>query len=274
MVLLVTLVTLATAPAYGQVFVRASDEGRGMLRARSGECFLITPYHVVEYVDRVTLVGLGRREAEAQLETTYQEDVALLRVSRSTPMDCGGPWDDGSGLGDRITSASRGILQSMEGSGELRRRPVDIVSAGDAVFIQIREVNPEDRLYQGLSGSVLLIGSRPAGMLMGMDPSTGAGIVMRLDHLSNLTRSFFDIRSADGEADAGTYLVEEERFTGLVLERASLMDRPDRLGSSLGTVAVGSTLQVTGRVVERLWFRVRTPDGRTGFVPTRAVRRM
>jgi hypothetical protein len=102
----------------------------------------------------------------------------------------------------------------------------------------------------------------------------GDGRAVRLDQLSNVVRSFFDVDAPEVLPTAEGFTVEAVEFRGLVSDETRLMSAPDRLATSLARLTVGTTLTVTGRVAERLWYRVRLRDGTSGFVPISAVQRL
>jgi hypothetical protein len=266
------LITLA-APASGQVFVRALEDGQGLLRDRNGTCFVITPQHVIVDAYDVEVVTEGRLRADATVETEYPGDIALLRVAGPSSLPCPPFWDNPPDLSERLASMEEATVVSRNPDGSLHRRFVRIVGV-DETSILLRPMAEGDALFKGLSGSLVLVDGRPAGMLQEVETEMGDGRAVRLDQLSNVVRSFFDVDAPEVLPTAEGFTVEAVEFRGLVSDETRLMSAPDRLATSLARLTVGTTLTVTGRVAERLWYRVRLRDGTSGFVPISAVQRL
>jgi hypothetical protein len=256
-----------------QVFLRSQEIGQGVLRARGGECFVLAPEHVVSSGAPVTVIAEHRRQGIAQVEATYAGDVALLRVDPSALIPCAGAWDAAAQLRERLTSAVEGTLETRNEDGSLQRRFVRITSH-DTRFVTVRPAAAADALFRGLSGSLLRIGGTPAGMLLQVDAETGDGVVLRMDHLSDIVRNFFDVPMPVAAVSAEGYTIEPADLAALVSERTGLREQPDQRAGTITMLDVGAVVRVTGRIKERLWFRVVTGDGRTGFVPTRSVKQM
>lgn len=259
--------------AHAQVFLKAAEQGQGILRSRGGECFVLTPEHVVGGASSVAVISEFRREGSAQVEATFPGDLALLRVDPTPPMPCPGPWDSAEKLQDRLASSSEATLESRNEDGSLQRRFVRVTSH-DSRYITVRPTVAADALFRGLSGSLLRIAGTPAGMLLRVDAESGEGIVLREDHLSDVVRSFFDVSIPAAALAANGYTIDAVEFKAVVTERTVMSLQPDQLASSIATLEVGAVVRVTGRIKERLWYRVVTDDGRTGFVPTRALQKL
>lgn len=254
------------------MFVEATDNGQGLLRERNGECFVVTPKHVVEGSHEVTVVAEGRIEAAARLDTTFTEDVAILRVVDRGRFACGFPWDEARGLDEVLRDAPEGVLVTTTATGAVQRRFVRIVSYAHG-SIRIRPATDGDALFQTLSGGLLEIDGRAAGVLLTVDAKSGSGTVLRMDHLSGIVRGFFDVRPADSLAAASGYTLRPLRFRAMAAERTRIFEQPDRMSATLATLDVGQTFEVTGQVNERLWFRIEH-QGVVGFVPTTAAKRL
>lgn len=254
------------------MFVEATENGQGLLRERNGECFVVTPKHVVEGSGDVTVVAAGRLEAAGRLDTTFTEDVAILRVVDRGRFACGAPWDEAHGLEAVLGEALDGVLVTTTATGAVQRRFVRIVGWAHG-SIRVRPATDGDALFQTLSGGLLEIGGRPAGMLLSVNATSGAGTVLRMDHLSGIVRGFFDVRPADALATASGYTLRPLRFRAMAAERTRIFLQPDRMSATLATLDVGQTFEVTGQVNERLWFRIEH-QGVVGFVPTTAAKRL
>lgn len=251
------------------VFVRAGEDGRGVLRGRAGDCFLLTPEHVLAGRADVSLIAAGRLEGRAELEGRYPPDLALLRVRSG--LGCDGFWDEGRKLDDLLAGAEEGTIVSAGPEGSLERRRVRLVSTDERI-VRVRPVETADRLFAGLSGSLLEVSSRPAGMLVQVDVESHEGIVYRQDYVSDLVRRFFDasVKTAlPATPDGG---VDPRDEMAVATKSHPLMERPDRLAATVGRIDVGDAVRITGRVRDRLWYRVENPKGGgVAYVPTSAL---
>ena len=122
--------------------------------------------------------------------------------------------------------------------------------------MRIRPVSDGDALFRTLSGGLLEVQRRPVGILLAVQPDEGLGNVMRLDHLSDVVRAFFDVRPAGALAAASGYTLRPLTFRAMAAQRTRVFEQPDRLAPTVDTIDVGATFQVTGQVNERLWLRI------------------
>lgn len=268
------LLPLLSAPALAApepVFVKAREHGRGLLRERNGECFVITPHHVVGDESRITIVARGRIERLARNETVYGGDVALLRLESERPLGCSPFWDTGEKLDEALRKNSEGVITSLNEDGSVERRAVHVTSYDERLII-VRPDSERDRFHKGLSGSLLEIRGAPAGMLMQVEPEAGEGMVLRTDHLSDIIHSFFAVETPAPAPGAANYRVAHAAFRAIASKRLEVREQPDRFARSVRSLRVGEVVKVTGQVDGRLWYRVELADGGTGFVPTDALR--
>ena len=127
--LLVALATAAPAlAATPPVFVEARENGQGLLRERNGECFVVTPEHVVAGSEEITVVAPGG-SMRARMDTTFGADVAVRsRVVDRGRFGCGHAWDEGADLDALLTDATDGVLVTTTQTGAVPRRFVRIVA--------------------------------------------------------------------------------------------------------------------------------------------------
>jgi len=196
---LVLLVLLTVLPAAGtaapppQAFVRTAEEGQALLFERLGECYAVTPAHVLGGELFASLTGghSRRPQGDGDLLQTFGYDLAVLHVSGALARFCGGSPAIVTGLEDRLATSDRGVLASVNADGSITRRRVTL-SDVDLLYLRVRPEQNRDQLFKGLSGSLLLVGDRPAGILMAVDADTGEGRVLRYDRALETLRPFFD----------------------------------------------------------------------------------
>ena len=73
------------------VFVESTQKGKGILKSRSGECFVITPEHVVsEDASVLSIIGSKNVLSKGELVQSYGEgiDLAIVRVVGGGAQNC------------------------------------------------------------------------------------------------------------------------------------------------------------------------------------------
>ena len=123
---------IASASVYASdVFIETDMEfGRGMLRAVGNECLVYTPKHVVEDSDGIYVSGRFKRDIEANLLTTYPQDLAVLSIPKSDIALCQeSSWKDGGARVSAIlNSISKAKLSFRKKNGGLTEYDLKIVA--------------------------------------------------------------------------------------------------------------------------------------------------
>lgn len=163
-----------------------------MLVSRLGACYAVTPGHVVGGEIFATLKGGsgGKALGDADLLQKFGYDLAILRVRGRLAASCGDSLRSIPDLGDVLGAETSAAVSSVNPDGSVSRRPVTITDVG-LVHLRVRPASDADRLFQGLSGSPVLVGDRPVGLLMAVDAATGEGRVLRYDRALETLRPFF-----------------------------------------------------------------------------------
>ncbi len=199
-VFLIVIVLVQSAhaqnPQTAQVYVQAAETGQGVLRGRGIECFIVTPFHVVERsLGAIGIVGEAAVRAQSQLERRFAGDVAVLRVDAATNLACSG-WPSTPNVDTLLAAHGTGFMLTRESDGSLSRMPVT-VRATDADSIYVRPTAPDDRITQTMSGSSLVIGTEIVGILLSVEGNEGR--VFQIDDVIRLTASFFSPSSMEGK---------------------------------------------------------------------------
>ncbi|HKL25338.1 MAG TPA: hypothetical protein VJ910_03845 [Desulfuromonadales bacterium] len=180
------------APA--QAYLRADEHGQALLMSRLGECYAVTPEHVIGGALFATLVG-GTPDApqgDADLLQTFGYDLSILRATGAVTRRCGGSLTNVPALDNVLAAASAGVISSVNSDGSITRRDVTFTDVG-LVHLRIRPRGTQDQLFKGLSGSLVLAGKEPVGILMAVDPETGEGRALRYDRAMETLRPFFGL---------------------------------------------------------------------------------
>lgn len=176
--------------AFGQgVFVEAGASGQGFLRARGNECFVVTPFHVVERATgTITVIGEQASRRTAELLRQLPGDLAILRVNEPSTMRCE-EWAAPTSLASVLNSQTGGQLSIREADGSRTLVPVTF-RAIDAESITVRPSQAGDQIHQGMSGASLLVNGTMAGLLLSV--SNGDGLVYQLDDIMRVSQAFFE----------------------------------------------------------------------------------
>lgn len=188
----------AAADLPTQAYVRADEHGQALLLNRLQECYAVTPKHVIGGNLFATLVGGsgGAHHGDADLLQTFGYDLSILRVTGALARQCGGSLGNIPRLDDLLASSSAAVVTSINEDGSISRRNVTL-SDVDVIYLHVRPDRAKDQLFKGLSGSLLLVGERPAGILMSVEPDTGEARVLRYDRALETLRPFFGLSAPE-----------------------------------------------------------------------------
>jgi len=193
LMLLVCLIpsAMATDSRPTQAFIRAGEHGQALLLSRLGECYAITPEHVIGSDLFATLVGgdAGKSQGDGDLLQTFGYDLSILRVTGALAKQCGGSLTNVPILDSLLSATSAANVSSVNEDGSISRRNVTINDVG-LLYLRLRP-DSGNELFKGLSGSLVLVGDKPAGILMSVDPETGEGRALRFDRAIETLRPFF-----------------------------------------------------------------------------------
>lgn len=195
-VFLAFAVSLGIAVAEGgpaHVLVRGAEQGQGLLLKRFDECYLLTAEHVLGKSVRAAVTEGGRdaRLGQGSLVATFPEfDLALLRITGAASNACGTSIRNlATNLDELLVQRGNGYLSYVYEDGGIARTPVVAADIGPDQ-IRVRTVDPSEGILQGQSGSMLLVGDRPAGILLSVE-SGGEGRVLRFDVAIRRIEEFF-----------------------------------------------------------------------------------
>lgn len=186
------LLLLAGVPAWAQqAVVRSYDApelevGQAWLMHSAGRCFAVLPYHVAEETSVPSLLREGARglRGEAVEVVDLGDDAAIAALSGGISQDCG--YSIGSiprSVDRRLRDGGLGTLRSVNGDGTLGRLAVTVVDDDGAGLLRVMPTMEGERIRKGHSGSLLLLGDQPVGMLLSVHARSGVGTVMRTDAL-------------------------------------------------------------------------------------------
>lgn len=190
-VLIATLLSQGATWAQEQVYVQAGEHGQGMLRARQIECFVITPYHVVEKaLGSFEIIGPFSLRAQGTVIKSYEAaDLAIVRLEAHF-LHCR-EWLKLTNIGYMLNAQGEGMLHIRELDGSTSLLPVRFTNVGDD-YATVTPTDASSPIEEGMSGAALVVNGTPLGMLLSVD-TTGVGTIILRDAITRLTDSFFEI---------------------------------------------------------------------------------
>lgn len=198
-IILLSLFGILSHDLSGQqpVYVKAREEGTGILKTRLGECFVITPAHVAGKKGNGSLQIIGARNvlSKGEVLEIYPPDLAIIRIVERSNQNCE-DWTVDSNYDKILTESMEGSLEFIQNNGAVKSMKV-FISKKDDIQITVRPYLPNDQIKKGMSGSSLfrlVDGSKTTylGMLVAIENATD-GIVLQATVIDKVLSSFFTI---------------------------------------------------------------------------------
>jgi len=173
-----------------QALVRSYDNpsleiGQAYLAHYGGRCLAILPTHVASESGNVAALlkeGTSPLLGETAAYTALGDDISVADVTGAIRGDCGYSTVAVSrAVGSRIRANAVASVRSVNGDGSIAQLSVTIIDDDGSLFLRVQPTNDMNQLRKGQSGSLLVAGDTPIGMLLSVDPRFGAGKVIRLD---------------------------------------------------------------------------------------------
>lgn len=204
-------------------FVDAGEVGQAILLNRLGTCYGITPAHVIDggFFASVTGGLPDAPQGDADVLMTFGYDLALLRVSGGIESECTEGYQRQQNQDALFAEATTGHLLTVRSDGSVSRQQVSIVDTG-MIHVQVKPMAGGEPLMKGMSGSLLEVRDRPAGLLMSVDPENGHGKVLRYDRVTETIAPFFgNTGSAAAQKAAARAAPAKAAIEGLAVIRWS-----------------------------------------------------
>ena len=183
-----TLCLACTGAAAQQALVRSYSDpalsiGQAWLTHYGGHCIALLPVHVAAEAGIPAFLGEGSSSlGESEDVTDLGDDLGLARVTGSVARDCGFSISTISrAVSNLISGQGIATLRSVNSDGTVAQMAVAIVDDDGRMFLRIRPTNDRVQIRKGHSGSLLMIGDQPVGMLLSVSSRHGVGKVLRLD---------------------------------------------------------------------------------------------
>ena len=194
--LLLSIVFIQNIYCQSTVYVQTNQFGRGFLKMRGSECFVVAPNHLLKsYNGPITIFGEGRQRSRADLFKTYVGDLAILEFSEEHNQNCS-KWQLDKNYSIIVDNIDKGYLELRNRDGSSTKVSVKITGI-DVQYITIEPEGSGEKFYQGMSGSTLFVEYQGKKIFLGMLQSIssdgiGYGEVIRADEMDKLLGSFFN----------------------------------------------------------------------------------
>jgi hypothetical protein len=193
-ILFITLFFIQFAYSQTTVYVKTNQFGRGILKTRGSETYVITPEHLLKnYYAPIQVHGKAGQRARAEKLKDYTGDLAVLRFSESQTLNAE-KWELHKNYNTIIETISEAYVELREEDGSATKVAVSITGV-DVQFISIKPEDPNENFYQGMSGSSLFVNYQGQKVFLGMLQSIADdknGSVFRADEMEKILGSFFN----------------------------------------------------------------------------------
>jgi hypothetical protein len=172
-----------------QVQQRAGMEfGAGYTVGRGGDCFVVTPFHVVQFAgpDSITVTDAKGSSAKARLLKGSEEfDAGLLQIAVPHTLDCPADWSDGANAAAAIGGAPFLIARKVDDNGRVMQTRF-FASSTSREQVELQPFGANDELREGDSGSTLYAGDQVVGLVVSVDTESKVAIALTQGQIHGL----------------------------------------------------------------------------------------
>ena len=182
-----------------QALVRSFDNpnleiGQAYLAHYGSRCIAVLPTHVVEESGDIAAFlreGRGGLFGESDRFANLGDDVSIADLAGGITGDCGySTLAVSRAVGSRIKANAIASVRSVNGDGSIAQLSVAIIDDDGHTFLRVQPTNDMNQLRKGLSGSLLMSGDTPIGMLLSVNARFGVGKVIRFDKMFDKIDTF------------------------------------------------------------------------------------
>jgi len=179
------------------VHLTVVDEGRGILRSRGNECFVIAPNHLINDAQaiNVDISGENRKKSLGKLEKSFPGDIALIRIESGAYQNCSS-WNVIKDYTSVLNNVFEGYLEIRNEDGSVDQELMLLKNKTyEGITIQAKDKSFE--FSKGLSGSSLFSDISGVKIYLGMlltvdENNTKSGNVFQADDMDRIMKEFFD----------------------------------------------------------------------------------
>ncbi len=182
--------------AQNTVHLSIVEEGRGILRSRGSECFIVAPYHLIQNAETktITITGENQKTSTGKFIKSYPGDIAIIRIEKGANQDCT-EWKISKSFTTLLKNSYEGFLEIRNDDGSFDHEPMYFKKQTDQ-GITIQAKDPSFEFAKGMSGSSLFSNINGVktylGMLLSVDESNSKlGNVFQADDMDRIINDFF-----------------------------------------------------------------------------------
>ena len=172
-----------------QVQQRAGMEfGAGYTVGRGSDCFVVTPFHVVQFAgtDSITITDAKGSSAKARLLKGSEEfDAGLLQVAVPHTLDCPADWSDGANAATAIGGAPFLVARKVDDNGRVMQTRF-FASSTSREQVELQPFGANDELREGDSGSTLYAGDQVVGLVVSVDTESKLAVALTQSQIHGL----------------------------------------------------------------------------------------
>ena len=172
-----------------EVQQRAGTEfGAGYTVGRGSDCFVVTPFHVVQFAgaDSITVTDAKGSSAKARLLKGSEEfDAGLLQVAVPHTLDCAADWSDGANATAAIGAAPFLVARKVDDNGRVMQTRF-FASSTSREQVELQPFGPNDELREGDSGSTLYAGEQVVGLVVSVDTQSKQAVALTQGQIHGL----------------------------------------------------------------------------------------
>ena len=179
--------------------------GQAYLSHYGSRCIAVLPSHVVQESGEVAAFlreGQDGLLGESGTFANLGDDVSVADLAGGITGACGySTMAVSRAVSSRIRANAIASVRSVNGDGSIAQLSVTIVDDDGHTFLRVQPTNDINQLRKGLSGSLLMSGDTPIGMLLSVNARFGVGKVIRFDKMFDKIDSF--VAGSTGSPAAG-----------------------------------------------------------------------
>ncbi|MBK6699584.1 MAG: hypothetical protein IPG55_06720 [Saprospiraceae bacterium] len=179
--------------AQSSVYLEGNEIGRGILKERSGEIFVICPAHVIENTNgEVKVIGENNVQSKGEVVQSFANDLAVVRIV-SGGIQKNNIWSIPSNYSKMIDVIKSGYIEIRDNFGKASLMDVSIQEKDNQTVSIIPSSNSR-AIIKGMSGSSMFFNYEGNKVFLGMlveVTDEGKGIIIRADLMHNILSGFF-----------------------------------------------------------------------------------
>ncbi|MFX0556114.1 hypothetical protein ACOCEA_04920 [Maribacter sp. CXY002] len=194
------------------VFVKAIENGNGFTRQRNGECYIVTPNHVVlENLGGIEIVAKNRLQVNGRLIESFEPDLVIIKLEQSTGLTCK-PIQRNEVLNEVLENVSTGYLEYRDEFGASNLIHVNITSI-DQDSIAVIPQDPSQQFIKEMGGASLYVNHKAdkilLGMLLHIEEDLKTAHVYQIDDINRMLSPFFDVHE-DKTKSLGILILKDD----------------------------------------------------------------